>query len=88
MQTKNQNQATDSLSLLYIDIFINIFITMYKDKYNNDFKNSLVVCLPKSFVTNMSSEVIDLWRTLRRTLIDHKYKPNYITYISTHITIY
>ena len=60
MQTKNQNQATESLSLPDIDIFINIYIAMYKDKSNNDFNNSLVVCLLKAFFAKMSSEVIYL----------------------------
>ena len=87
MQTKNQNQATESLSLPDIDIFINIYIAMYKDKSNNDFNNSLVVCLLKAFFAKMSSEVIYLWWTLRHTTINHKYKPNYITSISTHETI-
>ena len=36
------------------DTFINKFITMYKDKPTNDFKKSLVMCLLKSSVANMS----------------------------------
>ena len=43
MKTKNQNQATESLSFPITDSFINKFIAMYKDKSNDDIKNSLVV---------------------------------------------
>ena len=50
MQTKNRNQATDSLSLPGTYSFINNYIAMYKDNPNNYFKNSFVVCLLKAFL--------------------------------------
>ena len=57
MQTNNQNQAIDSLYLPGTDSFINKFIVMYKDKSSSDFKNSLVVCLLKSFFARIVGEV-------------------------------
>ena len=61
IQTKNKNQATDSLYLQGTYSFIKKSIAMYKYKFNNDFNNSLVMCLIKSFFANMSGKVNPLY---------------------------